>query len=169
MRLLLGLVLTTLVTPTQAQAAAPDSIVFGNVRVSLGAPEQSVLRALREYYDVSEVQDQFSITRRGDKDAYEGFVSFRDGRVLSITKNWNLFLPNTQEALARAVYGAFTKFGQSPAGCSVATFDNEQPETQKRGVVITCGQRTVEIFTTRSVFGNRSVDVVVVNETLRGL
>ena len=166
MKLLLGLILVTFVATTPAQAPAPDSIVFGNVWVSLGAQEQSVLRALREYYDVSEVQDQFSIMLKGNKDAYEGVVSFRDGRVSSITKNWNLFSQNTQEALARAVYGAFTKFGQSRAGCGVTTFDNQQPEMQKRGVAITCGQRTVEIFITRVVFGNRSVDLVVVNESL---
>lgn len=170
MRAYVAVLFIALAVPTSAQAPAPNSILVGRVRLSLGAPKDSVLSTLRQYYDVSDMGDRFAIRRRGDATAYEGFLSFRDGRVSSVTRNWNLFLPNTEEALAKSLYGAFHNFGESTRECSVRSFDNEMPDaeppSEKKGVSVSCGPRTVEVFTNHMEFSERSTDLTVVNETL---
>jgi hypothetical protein len=171
MRALIFVLLVALAVPASAQAPALDSILIGKVRLWLGAPKEFVLGTLREVYNVSHRgtgSDDFFIQPKGNSaDAsFEGFISFREGRLSSVTRPWNLVGSDPGDGVARAIYGAFTAFGKSAAVCSVSTFDNQEPTTEKKGVAVSCGQRRVEIFTSRTVVGSHSVEFPVVNEIL---
>ena len=170
MRALICVLLVALAIPASAQAPAPNSISIGKVRLLLGAPKESVLGSLRKDYDVWELGDHFVIGPKGHSHSVdasvEGFVSFRDDRLSSVTRPWNLRGSDTGNALVGAILGAFTTFGESATACSVSTFDNQEPTIEKKGVAVSCGQKSVVIFTSRVVFGSKSVDMPLVNEVL---
>jgi hypothetical protein len=157
--------------PSSAQAPTSDSILIGKVHMSLGATKSSVLSALQEDYSVLDQgtgSDDFFIKEKGrSADAsFDGFVSFREGKLSSVTKPWNLVGPNTGQALSRAIYGAFATFGKSTEQCNISRFDDQEPTMEKKGVAVSCGQRSVVIFTSHVVIGSKTVELAVVNEVL---
>lgn len=172
-----GILFLTLAVPSIAQAPSEDVIQlgdFGDIQLSLGQTKDSALHALREHFDVSAEDSNGQVAifspgalLQGAKDrVHFGWVSFRNGRVSSVTKLWDIHGLDTGVAVARAIRGAMSSFGKSGGNCSVKTFDNQQTDMEKTGVVVSCGRRQVQIFTNRWEFRTGSGEGVVVNEGL---
>lgn len=178
MKVFMGVLFLVLAAPSLAQAPSQDSILigdFGDVRLSLGQPKDFALRALREHFDVG-VEDsetgQVAIFSKGSLSpgakagVHYGWVSFHNGRLSSVTKLWDVNGPDRGVAVVRAIHGAIQLFGTSGRTCNVKSFEHQEPSMEKSGVVISCGQRQVQIFTNRWAFSTGSGEGVVVNEVL---
>lgn len=171
MRAFAGVLFFTLAVPSVAQAPSQDSILigdFGDVRLSLGQSKDSTLRRLHESFDVGDWEGgQFSIlSKQGATAGVYGVISFKDGRLSSVTKFWNINGPDRGVAVVQAIRGAMSSFGPLGQECSVKTFNNQEPKMEKSGAVVSCGKRQVQIFTNRWAFSTGSGEGVVVNEVL---
>jgi hypothetical protein len=172
MKAFMGLLFLMLVAPSLAQAPSPNSIVIGDfgtsVRLTLGKPKEAALSSLRESYGVIEGKTgNFGIVGKNNEKLYYGSVSFREGRLFSVTKHREITGPDHGVAVARAIYGAMSSFGESTLPCHVTTFDNQyDPTLEKRGVEVSCGWKRVEIFTNRWASDTGSHEAVIVNEVL---
>lgn len=171
MKAFMGALFLILAAPSLAQAPSPNSIWIGElgtpVRLSLGMPKEAVLRILRQSYDATSTESGDSYTvSKSDAHLFYGSVSFKDGKLSSVSKDWDINGSDRGVAVVRAIYGAMSSFGESTRACNVKTFDNQEPTMEKRGVIISCGQRQVQIFTNRWAFKSGSGEGVVVNEVL---
>jgi hypothetical protein len=178
MKAIAGVLFLTLAAPSVAQAPSPESILigdFGEVRLFLGESKDSALRGLREHFDIS-IEDpkdgQIAIFSLGSlspeakRGIHYGWVTFRNGKLSTVTKLWDIHGLDGGVAVARAIRGAMSSFGTSGRACSVVTFDNQEPSMEKSGVVVSCGKRQVQIFTNRWAFNTGSGEGVVINEVL---
>jgi hypothetical protein len=154
MRAFMAILFLTLAAPGLAQAPSSNSIWIGEttdgVLLSPGAAKDSVLRTLRGasfYLKDGETSEPLLLVKRDPTRVY-GTISFRAGRLSSITKYWWVTEPD-QVAIVKAIYGAISSFGESGQSCNVSTFDDQQPTTEKKGVVVSCGRRQVHFFTSR--------------------
>ena len=177
MKAFMGILFLILAAPSLAQAPSPDSISLGDfgpsVRLTLGMPKEAALRSLRESYGVTDLESGgVSVHSKSNPDLRNldlvyGSVSFKEGRLSSVTKYWNINGPDRGVAVVRAIYGAMSSFGGSTRACSVETFDSQEPIMEKRGVAVSCGRRRVAIFTNRWAFSSgASGESVVLNEVL---
>ncbi len=174
-RLVTFLSLVLAAAPSVAQGPPPESILmgdFGEVRLYLGMPKDSALRALRENFDVVDEQSgEVAIVSKGSLAAGKvgvqyGWVSFNDRGIASVTKLWNVTGQDRGAAVARAIRGAMSSFGPSARLCSVKSFDHQEPSTEKSGVVVSCGHRQVQIVSIQLTSGTGSREDVSVNEVL---
>lgn len=177
MKAFLGVLFLTLALPGGAQAPSPESIFigdFGEVQLFLGESKDSALRALREGFDVGSEDSKtgqvavFSLgtLSPGAKVGHlYAWVTFHNGKMFAVTKPWPIH-SNTGVDVVRAIRGAVSSFGTPGRVCSVQSFDDHEPSAEKSGVVVFCGKRQVQIFTSawRPVTGTR--EDVVVNEVL---
>jgi hypothetical protein len=160
-----------LVAPTLAQAPSPNSIALGDlgesVHLALGTRKEVVLRTLRDSFRLSDLEgESFAIHSKTNPNLGYGSVSFKDGKLSSVTKYWEIYGPDSGVAVIRAIYGAISSFGGSTRTCNVTTFDDQEPSTGKKGVVISCGSRQLQVFTNRWAFKTGSGEAAVVTEVL---
>lgn len=170
MRAFVGALFLTLAVPGVTQFPSQESITIGDLgeaRLFLGQPKDSVLRALRESFDVKDsTAGQFGISAKNNPELFYGWVSFKEGKLSSIKKTWKVNGPDRGVAVVRAIRGAMSSFGRFRQQCTVENFDNQEPTVEKSGVVVSCGKREVEVFTNRWTFSTGSGESVVINEVL---
>jgi|SRR5271169_4816744 len=166
-----GLFVLLLALPSVAQAPPADSIWIGPDRyvlLSLGQPKDSVLRSLREHFDLAgeETNEVYVSTAGCLLSECPGMVSFKQGRLSSVTKNWQIVGPDRDVAVVQAIRGAMSSFGTAGRTCSVQTFDHQEPNVERSGVAVACGKRQVQIIDSRATFGGNTQEGVVVREVL---
>ena len=169
MKSLVALLFIVLAVPNAAQAPLQDAISIGptgDVLLSLGQPKDSVLHALRERFQLDEMANGAYEISSGKgclwSDCY-GAVSFKQGRLSSVTKDWQIVGPDRGVAVVQAIRGAMASFGTA---CSVQTFDHQEPNVERSGVAIVCGRRQVQIVDSKATFDAEPQEGVVVGEVL---
>ncbi len=175
MRVLVVALLLVIAFPGRAQAPSPQSISIGEVPLVLGIPKDAALSKLREVFDVSEAgNDTFLIQKKGhaenEIEPY-GSVSFRKGSLSSVEKDWTSHGLDSGVDIVNAIYGSVSS--KSPQICAVTTFEEQEPNPdievrgERRGVLLTCGQRHIDVYTIRYRGSDGdSRQFPVVNETL---
>jgi hypothetical protein len=144
------LAVTTLIAPTpQAQPADLDpAIQLEGVQLSLGMPQEDVLRKLAPVCEVNQVANvagNWSVTRRGEpRSRHVGIVVFGGGKLSFVLKNWGPEFDNqTASAASLSLHKAVEAVvGGGARACNVSV------KTADKGhkTVISCGPHRIEVF-----------------------
>lgn len=137
----------------QHQQAQPtdtnQAIQLEGVQLSLGMPQEDVLRKLAVVCDVNHVADvagNWSVTRRGVPRSRRdvGIVVFGGGKLSFVSKNWGPEFDNqTARAVSMSLHNAVEAVvGEGARPCNVSV------ETAGKGhkTVISCGPHRIEVF-----------------------
>lgn len=174
-------------TGKDTRAATNTSIAVGPpgrpVSLRIGSPQDAVLTALNECCDLQQESDgDFAVegknSQPGGPIKFYATVAFKDAKLASVSKMWCCVggpgeePQNSDVDAVRAIYGAFLSMSNGePEACLAETINNSvypgtPSEIEKRGLVLSCGQRTLAIFTNhwRSAGGGEGA---VVNEEAR--
>ena len=160
MKTFVSILLVIVGVPALAQGPSVDSISIGDVtrqvRLALGTPKEAVLSSLREF-SVEETSGDFMVSLKNAPGSFPyAIISFKNGRLSSVSKSWCCWNDDSGVAVVRGIYGAISSFGGSARACTITSFDTPSPEMDKRGLDIVCGRREVQIFTNRWTYGSKS-------------
>jgi hypothetical protein len=169
MRTFAIVLLFLIVVPATAQSSAPSITLgeFPTVRLTLGTPKDAVMQVLKESFALSDLATGgVAVDSATNKLRGFGSVSFKNGKLSSVVKFWTIDEPDSGVAISRAIHGAISSFGDAGSSCSVETFDDNEPTVQKKGIMLHCGQKHLEVFTNHWSFGDKSGEGAVVTEVL---
>ena len=149
--------------------AVQDSIFLGNVKLSLGMPQETVIAALGRSYQVAnggEDQSSFLVTPKNVPPFMViGNVAFTDGKLTSIMKYWS---PEDQKKgveFATSLYGVIDGFvREGRRTCHIDIGQVQDPGYDARAMFIVCGKKQIRIDISRSgQFGESATITEVLN------
>lgn len=161
-RVLAVLVFLTASLDAQQKPRADTTIQIGGVDMSIGMSQDDALTPLAHLYDVRH-QDNlpgfWTVVRRGGP-PYEiiGSLSFGDGRLVAATKTWGQPKERTAQGHAAAMFDALRAITNgSVKSCAVEV----DPRPQVRSSLITCGLRTVHVYSPMNSDYEATVDETI--------
>ncbi len=118
-----------------------DAQQIGSVSLSLGWQRQVVLQRLAKYYDV----DASGLVRskKGPPREVLGSVGFEDGRLTSVSRNWDLSRGGAETGIS-AIVSALSQL-EGDLSCRVETSKGSSPDNQMKAVKVYCGAHSVSI------------------------
>jgi len=128
-----------------------SSITLG-AELKLGMPQAEVLEKLADYYEVRKsVPGAWQLlSKNGPPFESFGSVTFHDGRLTYVSKEWG---PTNQQRgveFATALYGALANLtAQKETLCWISTLQNMDPAGEMRQMWFTCGGKTLDITVVR--------------------
>jgi hypothetical protein len=143
------------------------SIEFGDIRLTLGLPQNEVLGRLAEKYRIDRIDDgtYFVATKLSSNEQYDvvGTIRFRQGKLVSVYRPWVPAHSNGAE-LARSFYRLARVFVQEGrTACTLGVAENEMADGENHSVVIKCGGKSIEVHVTRT---HHTKEVATVEEVL---
>jgi hypothetical protein len=149
MRSMILLFLTVALATPHAQRQDQEKTQLGGIELTLGMPQDDVLRKLGIVYHITynDSVGEWSVMRNGDP-LYRlvGTVAFRNERLISVSKEWGPGLENrTAAALATALLQAVQSIaGQDSRLCLVSVEPFGSSDVAQ--TVITCGRRRLSVL-----------------------
>lgn len=140
--------LVLLMVLTATAANTPEAISLGSVELRLGMPRDAVLARFAPYYNLQKVGSDSWIVSPKNQSAREaiGSISFREGKLTAIYREWG---PNDQLAgapFARAIFGVIQQLSQEGKHvCSISVSQTQDPQSELRTAFLVCGGKTVKI------------------------
>jgi hypothetical protein len=162
MRPLLAILMLNFVAAAMTNAehtrgqTTPDDISLGTVRLTLGMAQDAVLATLGKSYDLEKLTEgqQFSSwlvnartgTEKLAPPKYVGNVTFRQGKLTTVMKNW---APENQQKgveFATSLYDVMTSFtNEGRTVCSIETGRKKDPGYDGKAIFVTCGAKYIRI------------------------
>ena len=126
------------------------SVEFGKVRLTLGLSQDGVLAKLAQEYRIDRGDEGlYLVTGKDEPHRTVGSIRFRDGRLVSIYRNWAEFQQQGAE-LASSFYRLARVFVQEGrTACTINAGENEQADSEDRFVLIKCGRKSIGVRVTR--------------------
>jgi hypothetical protein len=110
-----------------------DTLWVGAAAARLGMSKSDAMQSLNKlgsFYKLTERDDLLFITESGPPFRTAGMLSFRDGKLVAITKNWGDFEGDQAKALGKAIYSVLDnaiKEGNSVAAIQAETHPFHPP------------------------------------------
>jgi hypothetical protein len=146
---LLGMVLLGL--PCWAQNdSGPDAIEMG-AKLKLGMSQQEVLKEIGKQYEAKQLSDPnqfvvFSKPAEGEKPHWEGMLTFKAGKLVSVERLWAYQNDDNSVALAKSLVGVLSSWMKEGASkCTVESLMSDAPDATGETVFLNCGKRSLKI------------------------
>ena len=148
----------------RAQNSENNTIKFGNKVLRLGMAKDTVLAALVENYSVDE---NGWVTTKSPYRA-EGQVVFKNGKLVSVSKDWS---PSNQQhgyELANNIYGLFKDLqNEGITNCDLSTASNQTATGESKTVFLWCGRKKIGISNVRFLKEGETNGYSIVTEDLK--
>ena len=135
------------------QAAKAETISFGDLSVSLDAPQPQVLRDLTARFDLVSAGDTYNIFPRGQAGRADaiGSVRFAQAKLIWASREWPIQRDTAYQA-SRSFYFAVADLART-GSCQglIALSGGEGPTGDSKTVQVSCGRKHVQLESSRSV------------------
>jgi hypothetical protein len=144
------IVLSALVTgPIHLTAQSTEqSLNLGPVTLSLGMSKEGARTQITEYFSINETGDDLWVILDGSPPNVEfvGAVSFTDGRLSYIKKDWGPEDSQKGADFAETLYGAFSELvGDGTGVCIVHVSQRHGRGMEAKSIEFSCGARRIEV------------------------
>jgi hypothetical protein len=166
-RLLAVLILAGM--PIAAAAQAPqDKVDLDGIVLSLGMAQAGAQSKLAAAFDLRQdaTSGTWEVADKRGASRVRASLTFKNGKLAAIKKYWTVERPDTQAALANALFGALSSFeAEGRTACNVETTDAGGRLGEIKSISVVCGHKALLTDIFRDVQGRENVTIT---ETLAG-
>ena len=137
--------------PCWAQNSSDSQAIELGAKLKLGMSQKVVLSIVEKQYEAKQLSDPtqfvvFSKPKENEKPRWEGMLTFKDEKLISVERLWAYQNDDNSVALAKSLVGVLSSWlKDGTTKCTVESLMSDSPDAQGESIFLNCGKRSLKI------------------------